>query len=111
MSPSVTVPEFAKIISSTQSAFLVDVRRADEFTERHVKGASHFPLDDLNPAAIASSLGVTADSTIFILCKGGTRAGKAAERFRAAGILNVCVVDGGTDGCASAGVPCEGTAV
>jgi rhodanese-related sulfurtransferase len=87
---------------------IIDVRRADEFAECHVVGARLFPLDGLDPASVMAEVKASAGETVWILCKSGMRAGKAADRFRSAGFENVCVVEGGTDACAAAGLPCEG---
>lgn len=110
MSSIISAAEFGKLLANGGTPYVIDVRRPDEFAEVHVKGARLFPLDDLNPAKVAADLKVPPARTIHVLCKSGMRAGKAADKFRAAGIANVCVVEGGTDACVAAGLPVEGLA-
>lgn len=61
----------------------------------------------LNPRKAADALKPADGTPIYLLCKGGTRATKAAQQFIAAGIANVCVVTGGTEACVAANVPVE----
>ena len=104
---TISAAEFAKKLAIGEARHVVDVRTPAEFTACHVSGAKLAPLDALDPRKIADALKAGSDAQIFLLCKGGTRAGKAAEQFRAAGIANTCVVEGGTDACVAANVPVE----
>lgn len=52
-----------------------DVRDATAYTEGHVQGALHRPLDQITPEQVAA---VPADQPIYVLCGGGTKAGRAA---------------------------------
>ena len=83
---------------------MLDVRTPAEFAECHVQGAKLAPLDVLDPKKAADALKPAPGASIYLLCKGGGRATKAAEQFLAAGIQNVTVVTGGTDACVAAGV-------
>ena len=75
-----------------------------EFAECHVACAKLAPLDALDPKKVAGTLKPAPGSPIYLLCKSGGRARKAAEQFIAAGIANVCVVTGGTEACVAAGL-------
>lgn len=101
MQPSISAQAFAQVLPT--APFVIDVRRPDEFAEIHVESARLFPLDDLAPVKVAA-LRASKTETIYILCKSGMRAGKAAEKFRACGISSVCVVEGGTEACVAAGI-------
>ena len=106
---TVSTTEFAAILGKG-AACVLDVRTPAEFAECHVTGAKLAPLDALDPRKAADALKPadgSANTTIYLLCKSGGRATKAAEQFIAAGIANVCVVTGGTEACAAAGVPVE----
>ena len=103
---SITTAEFAAILAKG-AACVLDVRTPAEFAECHVQGAKLAPLDALDPRKAADALKPADGTPIYLLCKSGGRATKAAEQFIAAGIANVCVVTGGTDACAAAGVPVE----
>ena len=106
---TISTADFTAILAKG-AACVLDVRTPAEFAECHVQGAKLAPLDALDPRKAADALepadGST-DTTIYLLCKSGGRATKAAEQFIAAGIANVCVVTGGTDACAAGGVPVE----
>ena len=80
---------------------LIDVRMATEYREIHAEGATLSPLDALDPKALAQTL----PRPIYLICRSGQRATKAAEQFVAAGISEVLVVDGGTEAWEKAGLP------
>ncbi len=103
---TISTTEFAAILARG-GACVLDVRTPAEFAECHVAGAKLAPLDTLDPRKAADALKPADGTPIYLLCKGGTRATKAAEKFIAAGIANVCVVTGGTGACVSAGLPVE----
>ncbi|MCX6936232.1 MAG: rhodanese-like domain-containing protein [Verrucomicrobia bacterium] len=83
----------------------VDVRSPGEYAAVHATGAKLYPLDNLQPSEIAKELGVSASAPLVILCAGGNRAKKAAEKFITAGIPHCLVVDGGTRAWETAGLP------
>ena len=103
---TITTADFAAILAKG-AACVLDVRTPAEFAECHVQGAKLAPLDALDPRKAADALKPEPGTPIYLLCKSGGRAAKAAGQFIAAGIANVCVVTGGTDACAAAGVPVE----
>ena len=80
---------------------LVDVRMPTEYREIHADGATLAPLDALDPKALAQAL----PRPIYLICRSGQRATKAAEQFVAAGIPEVVVVEGGTAAWEKAGLP------
>jgi len=84
---------------------LVDVRSPSEFQSVHAKGARLVPLDDLQPRRIAAELGISEHQPVVLLCAGGNRAKKAAEKFHAEGIPHCLVVEGGTKAWEAAGLP------
>ena len=103
---TISIADFAAILAKGPACVL-DVRTPAEFAECHVAGAKLAPLDALDPRKATDALKPADGTPIYVLCKSGGRATKAAEQFIAAGIANVCVVTGGTDACAAAGVPVE----
>ncbi len=74
---------------------LIDVRTPVEFREVHVTFARNVPLDQLNPAALASTRN-DASQPLFVICRSGNRANQACEKFVAAGFTNIVNVAGGT---------------
>ena len=101
----ISVREFGALFSKDTPPCALDVRTPAEFAGCHVQGAKLAPLDMLDPRKAADALKPAPGTPIYLLCKSGGRATKAAEQFIAAGIPNVAVVTGGTDACVAAGVP------
>lgn len=87
-------------------AALIDVRTPLEFAEVHAVPAKLIPLDRLDRDAL-TSVAASQSQAICLICKSGGRATKAAEKLLADGFTNVKVVEGGTDGWVSAGLPVE----
>ncbi len=104
MPSNISASDLDHLLKRNRAPHVIDVRNPSEFAAVHVESARLFPLDDLQPEKVLAALGVEPDQTIYILCKSGMRAGKAAEKFRAKGIANICVVEGGTDACVEAGL-------
>lgn len=93
------------------SCCIIDVRTIDEHQSQRLKRAHiHIPLDQLSEAALAQK-GVRKDQTLYMLCKGGVRAAKAAEQLSAAGYQQVCVIEGGLMNCMQQGVACASSGV
>ena len=71
---------------------LLDVRTPVEFAEVHVPQARNVPLDELQPGAFQFSK----NQPVYLLCRSGQRAAKAAEKFARDGFTQPVVVAGGT---------------
>ena len=89
---AITPVELQKILTVQPSATVIDVRTPVEFGEVHVPQARSIPLDELKPAA----LGLSKDQPVYLLCRSGQRATKAAEKFAKEGFSQPIVVEGGT---------------
>ena len=86
---------------------LLDVRTPVEFAEVHVPQARNIPLDELWPTALSLSK----EQPVYLLCRSGKRAIKAAEQFAKEGFTQAVVVEGGTLAWVDANLPVErGTA-
>jgi rhodanese-related sulfurtransferase len=81
---------------------LIDVRTPVEYSEIHVEGARLIPLDQLDPAALASERNGT---PLYVICRSGSRAAQAYEKLQAAGVQNIFSVEGGTLAWEKAGLP------
>ena len=88
-----------------ESLHFIDVRSPAEYEAVHATGAKLYPLDALDPKRISSELGISAQTPVVLLCAGGNRARKAAEKFHAEGIPHCLVVEGGTKAWEAAGLP------
>jgi rhodanese-related sulfurtransferase len=84
--------ELQKILTVQPSSSLIDVRTPIEFAEAHVPQAQNIPLDELKP----SSLQLRKDQPVYLLCRSGQRATKAAEKFSREGFSQLIIVEGGT---------------
>ncbi|MEX2431037.1 MAG: rhodanese-like domain-containing protein [Dehalococcoidia bacterium] len=74
-----------------QGALIVDVRRPDEWTSGHAKGAIHIPVDDFLARAETE---LPKDKDLLFICAMGARSGLAAEmaaalEFDAAHLYNI----------------------
>jgi rhodanese-related sulfurtransferase len=105
MVKTITAREYGDLCRSGAAPDLLDVRTPAEFGEVHVVGARNVPLDRLDPAAVQASRNGSADQTLYVICRSGSRAKQACEKFIAAGISNVVNIEGGTMACDAAGVP------
>ncbi|MBP7254039.1 MAG: rhodanese-like domain-containing protein [Alphaproteobacteria bacterium] len=91
---------------------ILDVRTAMEHGEKRLVCAhAHVPLDTLDPATFMRERNLSEAAPVYILCRSGTRARQAADKFVAAGFKNVFVISGGIVACAEFGQEVEGTQV
>ena len=84
---------------------LIDVRTPAEFRTVHAASARNIPLDMLDPVQVIRDSSGTANQPLYVVCKSGSRAAKACQKFMTAGFDNVVNVEGGTDAWVSAGLP------
>jgi rhodanese-related sulfurtransferase len=104
---TITPTELQKLLTTKPDLALLDVRTPVEFAEVHVPQARSIPLDELNPAALQ----LPKDQPVYLLCRSGQRATKAAEKFAKAGFAQPIVVAGGTLAWIESGLPVERSAV
>jgi len=105
--------EFKELRDKKGDLHVIDVRTGAEYSACHVKGAKHYPLQDLAPGEVLQGVGGS-EEPIYVLCKAGGRAQKAAEALAPTTTRDVVVVEGGTDACVACGVDvnkAEGRAV
>jgi rhodanese-related sulfurtransferase len=98
---TITPVELQKILIVQPSVSVVDVRTPVEFAEVHVPQAQSIPLDELRP----ESLPLAKDQPVYLLCRSGQRATKAAEKLAKAGYVQPIVVEGGTLAWVAANLP------
>ncbi len=100
---TISVEAFGKVRNLHPNLFMIDVRTPAEHATCHVDGVRLFPLQGFDTDTVIAA----ADGTdqIFILCKSGGRAMKAAEQLARATDKSIFVVEGGTDACDASGMP------
>ena len=88
------------------SVLLVDVRQPDEFTSPpgHLPGAINVPLGEL--AAHIAKIAAR-QQPVVLVCKTDRRSARAATELLAAGLRDVAVLRGGTDGWHARGLALE----
>jgi rhodanese-related sulfurtransferase len=94
-----------QLLDSHTGLTLVDVRTPVEYAEVHVSQARNEPLDQFDPNSLLASGQLPKDQPVYLLCRSGARATKAAEKFSKAGLDNAVVVEGGTLAWIEAGLP------
>jgi rhodanese-related sulfurtransferase len=82
-------------------AVLVDIREADEFARRHVKGALSRPLSGFE----AAHLKIEPGKEVVFTCKSGMRTNANCDRLAKAVDGAAFILEGGVDGWAAAGFP------
>ena len=88
-----------------ENAVIWDVRDAKAYAEGHVKGAVNKPIDALTPESLTQ---VASDQSIYILCGGGSKAPRAAEKLDSFDSSREYVVlMGGTRAVRDAGIALE----
>jgi len=103
-------PELHQLLTKRGTLALLDVRTPAEFDAEHVASARNVPLDQLDqldPARLVEEAQISKLEPVYLLCRSGGRATKAAEKFAQAGLDNAVVVEGGTQGWIEAGLPVE----
>jgi rhodanese-related sulfurtransferase len=96
----VTTDELAAALG--EGAFVLDVRRQEEFVEKRIPGVTHIPLDELGARVDE----VPTDRRIWVVCAVGGRSLKAAEALIGTG-RDAVSVSGGTNKWVEEGRPSE----
>jgi rhodanese-related sulfurtransferase len=102
---TITPAELQRLLVSQPGLALLDVRTPLEFSEVHAASAFNVPLDELQPEALHASGRVAKEQPVYLICRTGNRATKAAEKFAKAGFENTVVIEGGTLAWEQAGLP------
>ena len=86
-----------------ENAVIWDVRDTKAYAEGHIKGAVNQPIDALTQESLTQ---VNSDQSIFILCGGGSKAPRAAEKLEGFdSSRDYVVLMGGTRAVRDAGIP------
>ena len=97
--------ELQKLLAAQPGLPLLDVRTPVEYAEVHVPQARNVPLDQLSPKALFDAGRLPQGQPVYLLCRSGGRATKAAEQFAWEGFDQGIVVAGGTQAWIDAGLP------
>jgi rhodanese-related sulfurtransferase len=94
--------ELGDLLNSPRPPRLIDVRTPGEFETVHIAGAYNVPLDLLREHR--DEIGEHLEGDVVLVCRSGQRAAQAEDTLRAAGLVNVHVLDGGMTAWESAGL-------
>ena len=84
---------------------LLDVRTPAEHAEIHVPGVHLVSLDRLDATSLAGVTRFAKDKPLYIFCRSGERAQRAADKLAKYGYQQCHVVEGGTMAWVEAGLP------
>ena len=98
---TISPTELQTILAAQPSASVIDVRTPVEFSEVHIAAARNVPLDELKPL----SLGLSKEQPVYLICRSGQRASKAAQKFNSYGFTQPVVIAGGMLAWSEAGWP------
>jgi rhodanese-related sulfurtransferase len=102
---SISAGELQKRLAAGESVAVIDVRTPVEYDEVHAPSAVNIPLDRVSKEALSAVGCVECGQPVFLLCRSGQRATKAAEKLLAGGFSNPVVITGGTLAWIEAGLP------
>jgi rhodanese-related sulfurtransferase len=102
----IEIGELQRRLAAGDAIVLVDVRQPEEFTAPpgHLPGAVNVPLADLSGQA--GKLAAKRQPVVLV-CKTDRRSAQAATELVAAGLRDVAVLRGGTDGWHQQGLALE----
>ncbi|MFN8389400.1 MAG: rhodanese-like domain-containing protein [Bdellovibrionota bacterium] len=103
---NISIAEFCERMQK-EPGLLLDVRTPAEFEEFHLTGATNIPLDRFSADAVLHQNNGAQNKPVYLLCRSGARAAKAATLLEHAGWRSVFCVDGGSVACRDAGLPVE----
>lgn len=84
---SITMEDAKRIFATPGDYVIVDVRRADEFCEGHIKGAINIAnesITDKEPEQLADK-----DQVIYVYCRSGNRSKQASKKLVAMGYTHI----------------------
>lgn len=102
---TITPADLQKLLAADPKLSLIDVRTPVEFAEVHVPQAVNAPLDRFSTNDLLDSRHISLDRPVYLLCRSGQRAERAAEKLAREGHDLGIVVEGGTLAWLAAGLP------
>jgi rhodanese-related sulfurtransferase len=101
--PVIRAEELEVLLQERPDIRLLDVRTPGEYEAVHIRGAYNVPLDTLGEHG--PEIRAHVEEPVVLVCQSGSRARKAEEALKGAGMPNLHVLDGGVNGWVAAGKP------
>lgn len=86
-------PVDASTMFAAKEAVIIDVREQNEWDDKHIPGAIHIPVAQLNSRL--AELEQYKDSPVIMQCRSGKRSAQGAVALNAAGFAKLYNMDGG----------------
>lgn len=83
----INMDEAVSLMQEESGYIILDVRRPDEFKEKHIPGAVNIPNETIGTAEIPAL--PDKDQLILVYCRSGNRSKQASEKLVALGYTNV----------------------
>ena len=83
----ITMDEAVKMMETEKDYIILDVRRADEYAEKHIPGAINVANEDIGEDEIPEL--PDKDQLILVYCRSGRRSKEAAEKLVRLGYTNI----------------------
>ena len=92
---SITMEEAKDIFQNSGDYIILDVRRADEFSEGHIPGAVNYANEDIlhDKPEVLPYL----EHTIYVYCRSGRRSKEAGDKVVQMGYTNIIEIGGFLD--------------
>ena len=98
-------PTDASTMFAAKEAVIIDVREQNEWDDKHIPGAIHIPVAQLNSRL--AELEQYKDSPVIMQCRSGKRSAQGAVALNAAGFTKLYNMDGGIIAWDKAGLETE----
>ncbi len=96
-----TVHEINELLSSSGECQVIDVREFSEFNSERIADAQLMPLSNFEKHADE----IDHSKPVYLMCRSGNRAAKAAEKLAQKGFTDIHVIEGGMAAWGSADLP------
>ena len=83
----ISMDEAIKMMEEESDYIILDVRRPDEFAEKHIPGAINVPNENIGTDEISEL--PNKDQLILVYCRSGNRSKQASEKLAKLGYTNI----------------------
>jgi len=99
MNTAISPHDLQELLAQGGAVRILDVRTPAEYTEIHIAGSQHMPLDRLDPSLVKGG------GPCVLICRSGKRAEQAFQELSSAGCEELAILGGGVLAWEQAGLP------